>query len=144
MRKVEDLRAGWEFEKASEKAASEKKTKKNKVAPDAEDEGLFPEEGEDTQEAPPSTANLFDDSDESDAEPSKREDDAGKSAETEEKATEEPAVETTQQDLFGDSSDGESDEELVPSGTKRGNVDKDADEEQASKKRKVSDKDDGD
>ena len=59
MRKVEDLRAGWEHEQASAKATTEKKGKKTKVAPDAIDDGLFPDE-DDAQQPPPSSANLFD------------------------------------------------------------------------------------
>src|SRR5210317_2135513 len=116
MQKVADLRAGWEHEKAAEKAASEKKAKRNKVAeaPDADD-ALFPEVEGDEPAAPATNTNLFDDSDDdSDAEnePDSKGGDE-KAMESEEKP-EKPAAETTQQDLFGDSSDEdeESDEEL--------------------------------
>jgi hypothetical protein len=147
MRKVEDLRSGWDQEKASEKAAAEKKSTKNKApkAPDAADDDLFPEEDE--QPVPASTENLFDDSDDSDVEQEKPKDAAEKPTEGEEKPADgEPAAETTQQDLFGDSSDDESDEELVPSGTKRGNEAKeDEEDKQPTKKRKVfGDDDDSD
>lgn len=160
MKKVEDLRADWESARA---AAAEKKAKKGKTAeaPDAAD-ALF----EDEDGAAPSTANLFDDSDESDDEEAKTEngedskatatqetakpdlfgdsdsdndDDSANANESKENATGKAETTTTQQDLFGDSSDEESDEELVPSGGKRGA--EDPSEEQPSKKRKVLDDD---
>jgi hypothetical protein len=83
MRKVEDLRAGWDHKKASEKAVAEKKSTKNKApkAPDAADDDLFPEEDE--QPAPASTENLFDDSDDSDVEQEKPKDAAEKPTEGE-------------------------------------------------------------
>jgi hypothetical protein len=148
MQKVDDLRAGWEQEQAAVKAASEKKGKKNKVAPDAED-GLFPEEDAE-QEAAPSTANLFEDSDSDDSDnegdqakgEEKTEDDAAeKTTEGEAPAEASAPAAPTQEDLFGDSSDEDSDEELVPSGTKRINEGSD-EEKQPAKKRKVLDDED--
>lgn len=141
MGRVADLRAGWELEQASTKA--DKKGKKSKSAPEAEDEGLFPEAGDD--EPVPSTANLFEDSDDDDDAASvpngdsKSGDANGKGSDIdEEKEAEEPAVETTQQDLFGDSSDEESDEELVRASAKRSNEGKaEGHEQQPTKKRKV-------
>ena len=144
MKKVEDLRAGWDNEKAAKAAAAEKKAKKNKEAPD-EEEALFPE-----QEAAPTAQDLFDDSDEeSDAEGAKPEDSAEKSAaetKEEEKSAEEAPAETTRQDLFGDSSDEEqSDEELFKSGSKRENEQTEGENtEQPTKKRKLVDDDDSD
>ena len=143
MMKVDDLRAGWEQEKAATQAASEKKGKKNKIAPDAEDDELFPEDDAD-QEAAPSTANLFEDSDSDDSDndgggaagehtPA---DAADKPSDGDALPVDDPATAaTTQEDLFGDSSDEESDEELRPSSSKRNN--EDSKEEQPTKKMKV-------
>lgn len=138
MRKVEDLRVGWEQEHAAMKAATEKKTKKNKLAPDPEDDGMVPDE-----DPAPSTANLFEDSDEDSdygvgkgQEQSKRDEDSDKARNDEMAPTAPAAEKTTQEDLFGDSSDDESDEELVRSSSKR-NQD-DGEEPQPAKKRKVA------
>jgi hypothetical protein len=105
MQQVGDLRQGWEMEKA---AAVQKKAKKAKApeAPAAADE-LFPEEEVD---APVNTKNLFDDSDDSDAE-------AEKPTEKQDKA-EGVKEGSTQQDLFGDSDD--SDEEDANANAKTG------------------------
>jgi hypothetical protein len=161
MEQVEDLRAGWETEKA---AAVQKKVKKAKGPPEAPAAAdlLFPEEEAD---APVNTKNLFDDSDDSDAEadkPTEKQDKAqgekegstqqdlfGDSDDSDEEnansiakagskekaeITEKAETTTTQQELFGDSSDDGSDEELVPPGAKRG---ADESDEQPAKKRKV-------
>lgn len=144
MKKVEDLRVGWEV---AEKAATNRKSKKDKPAeaPDVEEDGLSAEEEADDQAAP-SVANLFDDSDdESDTEGATLKEDTAeeKSGEAESKPSEEPVA--TQEDLFGDDSsdEEESDEELTPSGPKRENEANDDAEagQPANKKRKVFDDD---
>eukprot|EP00536_Pseudo-nitzschia_multiseries_P009800 jgi/Psemu1/201676/e_gw1.284.35.1 len=147
MRKVEDLRSGWEHEQAAIKAAAEKRSQsKAPPASDFIDDSMQLEEDRDEQSKKPASAGLFDDSDDDDedgevAEPKKEES----------KENKEIAATSTQQDLFGDSSDDEeSDEELKPSssGTKRGNnetADDDDDEEQPSgKKQKTNDLEDSD
>ncbi len=141
MQKVEDLRSGWEAEQTQAKAAAEKRgQKKAPAAPEFIDNSEQLEE--DTGDAPaPSTAGLFDDSDSDD------DDDMGKKEEeTVDKETKEIAEKTSQQDLFGDSSDEESDEELKPtSGTKRGSDAKhDDDDGPSAKKAKTGDLEDSD
>jgi len=139
MRKVEDLRSGWEQEQAIAKAAAEKRNQnKAPPPPDFIDNSIQLEE--DTGGPPPSAAGLFDDSsDEEEAPPKKDE-----AVEENEKI----AAKTTQEELFGDSSDEESDEELKPSaGKKRGGDEKDGsdnddDAEPSSKKRKTGDLED--
>lgn len=136
MRKVEDLRSGWEHEQAMAKAAVQKRTQ-NKPPPAPEDLAANNIQLEvDGEEPKPASAGLFDDSsDDEEVETNKDENDENK----------EIGAKTTQQDLFGDSSDEESDEELKPSeGTKRDNEGKDDDDEPATKKRKTQDLADSD
>eukprot|EP00980_Cylindrotheca_fusiformis_P000285 scaffold66_cov115-Cylindrotheca_fusiformis.AAC.17 len=165
MRKVADLSANWEMEKA---AAAQKKVKKAKVpeAPPASDV-LFPEE----EEGAVNTKNLFDDSDDSDAGGEKPNEESelnktetggstqqdlfgdsddsddeavsaaekGATKEGEQAETREVEPVSTQQELFGDSSDDDSDEELVPQTAKRA---ADENDEQPAKKMKVADDED--
>ncbi len=137
MRKVEDLRAGWEHEQAV-KAASEKKNKKNKIAPDADDV-IVPDDYIE-QDTAPSTSNLFEDSDD-DSDDGRNQgkgqkNDEGNSDNDETGVANAAVEKTTQEDLFGDSSEEDSDEELVPSSLKRNK--EDGGEQQPSKKRKVA------
>lgn len=134
MRKVEELRTGWEMEQAAVKAASEKKGKKNKIAPDVGDV-IVPDDMVE-EDAAPSAANLFEDSDDdSNDDDNKGKTGQGESKENSGKVDDDDAMpEATQEDLFGDSS-SESDEELMPSGSKRSNENDDL---QPSKKRKTA------
>jgi hypothetical protein len=143
MEKVDDLRNAWEQDLAASKAASEKKSKKNKVAPDADDIFIDDDAG---QEGAPSSANLFEDSDSDDDNDETGEGNAKgaveKPAEDETDAVGDPGeAAPTQEDLFGESSDEESDEELAPSNAKRSNDD-DKEEQQPAKKRKVVEEED--
>jgi len=131
MRKGGDLRAGWEAEMAAQ-PEKKSKSKSSKEAPEAVDDNdnLFPDGG---GEAAPNTHNLFEDSDDD------SDDDKGESKPEENKVVQ---PEATEKDLFGDSSDENSDEELKPSSSnKRGNEDGAGEQEQASKKRKVLEED---
>jgi len=132
MRKLDNLRSGWD--QANAKAAAEKRNK-NKAPPVPVIAELSNELVVDREEAPDATAGLFDDSDSSDEE-KEQVDEVKKNADNENK---EIAVNTTHQDLFGDSSDEESDEELKPSsGTKRG-VDDNEEQPPTKKNRKRDD-----
>jgi len=141
MRKVEDLRSGWEHEKAAAKAAAEKRSQ-NKAPPanDFIDDSMQLEEDDNEQQQQqnkkPASAGLFDDSSD--------EEDAAKPETEESKENKEIAATSTQQDLFGGSSDeDESDEELKPSaGTKRGSDNNDDDEEPSGKKQRTTDLED--
>lgn len=142
MQKVQDLRSAWDQEQAVTKAAAEKRSKKNKEAPDAED--IFVEDA--GQEAAPSTANLFEDSDSDsdDENENEKKDDGAPESSTEKKSESEDNAETdkpeapvpTHEDLFGDSSEDESDEELAPSSAAKRSNDDNV-EHQPVKKRKV-------
>lgn len=179
MRKVDELRSGWQQEQESAQAAKERKSKK---PPDddflVEDEaaaaakhGLFDDSDDDsdvgtqsqfkkgqvssTEKNAPSQSDLFGDSEDSadeaatDGAPStekKKEDTKGLSGdsdsdvefETSRKDDGDSKPAATSKELFGDS-DEESDEELVPAGAKRGNVEsKGDDSEQPAKKRRVA------
>lgn len=132
MRKVEDLRSGWEQDQNKAKDAKEKRQQnKTSAAPETvENANNLEEEREDA------TAGLFDDSDDSDEEEGQV-DDAEKNEEIKE-----IAANTTHQDLFGDSSDEESDEELKPSSAiKRGGLDNQNDDEQPPNKKSRTDED---
>ena len=145
MKQVEDLKAGWELEKSTAKAAADKK-KKNKAgqAPDANDDDLVPDEP-----AAQSAPDLFGDTDdesegEAEAEAPKKDGEEGEQND-DIPMEEETKQTTTAQDLFGSSDSEDSDEELVPSGgTKRDNENKSDDAEQPMKKRKVLEDDDSD
>lgn len=127
MRKVQQLQQGWEEEAKAKKEATESKKKgKKNGAPRPEDDDLFEDDADEPPAAKSSTAALFDDSDEDDEDMEKPETDDGvkkgngdddEMDEIEATETEKPVA--TEQDLFGASSDEESDEELVPTGTKR-------------------------
>jgi hypothetical protein len=145
MQKVDDLRSGWELEQALAKADKEKRAQKSKVP--AVDDLIVPDDAPiEEEEVAPIAAALFEDSDDSDA------DDQGESekaaapekigAKSSDKEDEtEVAADTTHQDLFGDSGDEESDEELKRSSGKRGADEKDrhdeGTDEPPSKKSKV-------
>jgi len=132
MKKLDNLRSGWD--QANAKAAAEKRNK-NKAPPVPVIAELSNELVVDREEAPDVTAGLFDDSDSSDEE-EEQVVEVKKNADNEIK---EIAVNTTHQDLFGDSSDEESDEELKPSsGTKRG-VDDNEEQPPTKKNRKRDD-----
>ncbi|KAL3912364.1 MAG: hypothetical protein SGILL_006913 [Bacillariaceae sp.] len=141
MAKVDDLRSGWEQEQAVKSAAKEKRQKK---APS--NDMIVPDDAPMEEEVAPSAAALFDDSDDSDAEGEKEsEEKAPESKEAEAKddgGEKDEAGDTTHQDLFGDSSGDESDEELKPTaGAKRNSEEKDGDDDDAeeppSKKSRV-------
>jgi len=149
MHKVRQLQEGWEQEAQAKKDASEKKkkVKKGDAPPVDDDDDLF---DDDDVPANNNTAALFDDSDDDDDddEPDKphaekeSDDGAEMKAATEPDSKEHQQV-ATEQDLFGESSDEESDEELLPKGTKR-DADKSAGggEVAPTKKRRVLDDDD--
>jgi len=129
MRKVEDLRSGWEQQQATAKDAAEQRKRKK-----AFEASEFIDDNDRLQEEPgdaPSfdaTADLFNDS--SDEDKLKKED-------VIDKEIMDIAAKTTQHDLFGDTSDEDGDEEFSPSfGTKRGSNDRNNDGEPDPKKRK--------
>jgi RNA polymerase-associated protein CTR9 len=153
MRKVQQLQQGWEEEANAKKEAAESKKKgKKNSAPRAEDDDLFEDDADEPPAAKSSTAALFDDSDEDDEEIEKPETDDGakkgngddddeEMEDIEPTETEKPVA--TEQDLFGASSDEESDEELVPTGTKRDSKSMD-DDGALTKKRRLLEEDDED
>lgn len=166
MRKVDELRSGWQLEQESAQAAKDRKGRKELGNTDLEEvggevernqtQGLFDDSDDESDAVASNVADraptkngqvqsdLFGDSDDSDNEggdaettnnivdkPSK--DDASDDRHNE---TSKPAP--TSADLFGDSEE-ESDEELVPTGTKRLNDGGDLEsDEQIQKKRKIS------
>ena len=145
MKQVEQLRADWEREMEAKKAAAEKrkKGKSGQGAPDVEEEsGLF-----DDQLAANDNAPLFEDSDDDDDdddnvnETNKSEvDDArpkNDSMDNVDNVEGAVAPETTEKELFGDSSSDESDDELIPTGMKRAHESHPEEDEGVAKKRRV-------
>jgi RNA polymerase-associated protein CTR9 len=184
MRKVEELRSGWQQEQESAQTAKSKKSKKQAEHPDLEEEdagggthGLFDDSDDESDagtpakgdnelssaaKGTPSQSDLFGDSDDSDDEAKgvddraeKNKEDAkgifedsdddvefGASGAENEKGDSKPAA--SSKDLFGDS-DEESDEELVPTATKRGNEESNGeDSAQPMKKRRLAEDDEED
>jgi len=143
MDKVSNLLAGWEQEAKEKEAAAEAKKAKRSGAksPHVVDEG---EENVDAN----LTAHLFDDSSDEDSDDGGGADNkANEDQKTEDAAEERPkpsAKTETEKDLFGDSSDSESDEELVPTGKRPSEFDESSDnqEGQSSKKRRMLEEDD--
>jgi RNA polymerase-associated protein CTR9 len=176
MRKVDELRSGWEMEQQSAQAAKERKSNKEMqhadleidgsgaagahgLFDDSDDESDFGKQAADGKEAgagsgarsAPSQSDLFGDSDDSEDEAKRvsqgqaeqKSDLFGDSDDDVEfdspaakpSATSKPAAASSE--LFGDT-DEESDEELVPAGTKRGNEGP-TEDDHASKKQRVDD-----
>ncbi|KAL3919817.1 MAG: hypothetical protein SGILL_003565 [Bacillariaceae sp.] len=140
MARVDDLRAGWESQQAVKESAKEKRQKKAPAG-----DTIVPDDAPMEEEVAPNAAALFDDSDDSDAEEKESGNASGeKEADANEgdDAKKDDAADTTHQDLFGDSSGEDSDEELKPTaGSKRSSEEKDGDddndEEPPSKKSRV-------
>jgi RNA polymerase-associated protein CTR9 len=150
MKQVEQLRSNWEKEAEAKKAAAEKrKANRGQGAPEVEEEsGLFDDQVGGNDNAP-----LFEDSDDDDddgpnnnSNPQPSESAASNNAFDQndtfgETTLGEENQATTEKELFGDSSSDESDDELIPTGTKRANEEPD-ESGFASKKRRVMDDDD--
>ena len=143
MHKVNSLVASWEQEADTIKVAAETKKSKASIPRNIpgvidDDEGIFDNEVEPQQ----STAALFDESEVEDEledrkNPTKSVQKGIREAGSKEKMQKTPAE--TEKTLFGDSSEEESDEELVPESLKRGADESGghADDSYTSKKRRV-------
>jgi hypothetical protein len=147
MRKVEELKVGWQQEQeARMTAAASKKSRGGKDAPDVEEvealsedeakqgqavSALFEDDSDEDVRAPYNNAEgehaIFGSEENIDVEENNEQD--GTTANEQDG--------TTAKDLFGDSSEEESDEELVPSSSKREN--EDSADHQPLKKRRVLD-----
>lgn len=147
MKQVDQLRSDWEKEAEAKKTAAEKrKAKKDgQGAPDVEEEAnLFDDQVGGNDNAP-----LFEDSDDDDDEdvgqnnsnPAAMNETVESNDNVGETTPAEEAQVSTEKELFGDSSSDESDEELIPTGTKRPN-EQSADPDVATKKRRVMEDDD--
>ena len=137
MRKVEELKVGWQQElEARSAAAASKKIRSGKDAPDVEDEDKnASSDGE--QKNAVATSLFDDDSDDDDGNvPSSNDRMVADLASRQQGDSQSyyHSIGATEKDLFGDSSD-ESDEELLPSGDKRDNGN--LDDHQPLKKRRV-------
>jgi RNA polymerase-associated protein CTR9 len=138
MTSVEQLRAGWvheaEMKKQQEK---EKKVKTGRKGPPPPDDFIV---DDDEEALVDNTAALFEDS--SDEERNdKRSTVINTNKESESKQPN--RIETTEKDLFGDSSDEESDEELISSDPKKRDLnDTQGEQEQTNKRQRVIDDDD--
>lgn len=148
MKQVDQLRAGWEREAEAKKAAAEKrKGKSGQGAPDVEEEGgLFDDQLGTNDNAP-----LFEDSDDNDvndnnqggvAESGPTNDSTESANNIGEAALDEAAQSTTEKELFGDSSSDESDDELIPTGTKRASESQPDETGGVAKKRRVMEEED--
>lgn len=154
MRKVQHLQQEWEqAAKEKRESAENKKGKKKVEAPPAED-NLFDDDDDAGVARNGSNNALFDDSDEEDDNEDEKFSSLKDKVQATEKESSNSALETdeearkpvaTEQDLFGESSDEESDEELVSSKTKRDTKpvgEGDEDDAPAKKRRVMEDNDD--
>jgi hypothetical protein len=139
MDKVSNLMQGWEMESRQKEASKGEKSKKGKGGSNPQ---AFIDDGEIVEDVGVhETAHLFDDDTDSDND----QEPANKQNTMESKKSSSPALpkedgeaseteKVESKDLFGESSDDESDEELVPAKRKDRNME---DDESATKKRKV-------
>lgn len=133
MNAVEQLRAGWVQEAESKKQQEKEKKGKpgRKGQAPAEDDLVV----DDRAPAVDETAALFDDSSDEEVEPENRNDDGN---DNDHDTINEDKPPTTEKDLFGDTSDEESEEELVPVENKKRDGDvKEGDNRQAAKRQRV-------
>jgi len=164
MDRVDNLRSAWAQDQAALKTAAEKRSKKTKGAPNADDAFIDDDVDEGQGEAP-SASKLFEGSDDEKDNRNNKKKNSSKKGDKDADASEDegedaPAATAaeegpvpTQEDLFGDSDDDEeeeenSDEELVPSKGKRshdgGSGSTNDKQQQATKKRKVVEEEDED